>query len=83
VISTLLFAISNIPMLRKAIKTKEVRSYSRSFLVLSNVGNAVHWLYIAALPLGPIWVLHTFYSISMAVMLLWYVRQGGRRLAPC
>jgi hypothetical protein len=26
------------------------------------------------LPAGPIWVLHTFYLVSTALMLIWYLR---------
>lgn len=73
-ISSMLFITGNIPMLFKAFKTKNMRSYSLSNIVLLNVGNVVYWLYISSLPLGPIWLLHSFYTVSMAFMLLWYLR---------
>ena len=56
-VSTVLFALSTMPMLIKAARTKELSSYSRGNLVLANVGNAVHSIYVlkpAARPdLGP------------------------------
>jgi uncharacterized protein with PQ loop repeat len=73
-ISTSLYMISNLPMLLKALKTRSLKSYSFSTLALCNVGNVVHWLYIAHLPFGPIWFLHGFTSVSSALMLSWYVK---------
>lgn len=70
--STAIFVSSNLPMLFKAIKTKDLKSYSLGNLVLSNLGNLVHWVYIASLPFGPIWFLHGFYTLVTAVMLGWY-----------
>ncbi len=74
VISTTVFAGGNIPMLVKALRTKDLRSYSLTMLLLSNFGNAFHWIYVVSLPMGPIWFLHTFYTISAGLMLLWYFR---------
>ena len=48
-------------------------------LVLATVGNAINSLYVFSLPLGPIWFLHTFYLISTAFMLGWYLRYGVRK----
>jgi hypothetical protein len=79
-VSTVLFAASALPMLIKAGRTRDLRSYSLSNIVLSNVGNAVHSIYVFNLPAGPIWVLHTFYLTSTALMLVWYLRFAiGRR----
>lgn len=75
ILSTVLFAASNIPMLLKAFRTKDLRSYSPLQIILSNVGNAVHWFYILGLPAGPIWILHGFYTVSTALMLIWYLQQ--------
>jgi hypothetical protein len=61
-------------MLVKAFRTKNLRSYSLSNIVLINVGNLIYWLYISNLPFGPIWVLHTFYTVAEIFMLLWYLR---------
>ena len=79
-VSTVLFAASTLPMLIKAGRTRDLRSYSLSNIVLSNVGNAVHSIYVFNLPAGPIWVLHTFYLASTGLMLAWYLRFAlGRR----
>ena len=73
-ISTSIFAVSHVPMLIRAFRTKDLHSYSAANLALSNLGNGFHWLYIASLPFGPIWFLHGFYTFAAAIMLLWYVR---------
>lgn len=75
--STVIFASSALPMLVKAERTKDLQSYSLSKLVLSNVGNAVHTVYVLHLPAGPIWVLHGFYVVTSALMLLWYLAGPG------
>src|SRR5262249_61328103 len=46
-----------------------------------NLGNAVHAVYVYSLPPGPIWLLHTFYLVSSALMLGWYLRYGLRQPA--
>jgi hypothetical protein len=81
-ISTSIFAVSHIPMLIRAFRTKDLRSYSPANLVLSNIGNAFHWLYIASLPFGPIWFLHSFYTLAAAIMLLWYLQHRSRWADP-
>jgi hypothetical protein len=35
-------------------------------------------VYVFNLPPGPIWLLHTFYIISSALMLTWSLRYGRR-----
>jgi uncharacterized protein with PQ loop repeat len=72
--STVLFAVSTLPMLIKAARTKELNSYSRGNLVLANVGNAVHSIYVFQLPAGPIWALHSFYIVASGLMLFWHLR---------
>ena len=72
-ISTMIFAASYLPMLVKAVRTKDLTSYSRSNLILTNLGNAVHSFYVFSLPAGPIWALHTFYLVSSALMTAWYL----------
>lgn len=82
VMSTSIFTLSHIPMLVRAYRTRDLRSYSPANLVLSNLGNAIHWLYIVNLPFGPIWFLHSFYTIVTGLMLFWYLRYqhaAGRR----
>jgi hypothetical protein len=76
-ISTVVFACSAMPMLRKAAVTKDLSSYSLGNIVLANLGNVVHSVYVFHLPIGPIWVLHGFYLVSSALMLFWYVRFAG------
>jgi hypothetical protein len=42
-------------MLVKAHRTRDLASYSLGNLLLANVGNAVHSVYVFSLPAGPIW----------------------------
>jgi hypothetical protein len=44
-VSTVVFACSTLPMLRKAAVTKDLASYSLGNIVMANVGNVVHSLY--------------------------------------
>ena len=73
-VSTLLFATSMLPMLVKAVRTKDLSSYSFSYLAMTNVANLVHSVYVFNLPLGPIWLLHGFYLTASVLMLVWFVR---------
>jgi hypothetical protein len=73
VISTLMFLASNLPMVVQAIRTRDLTSYSRGYLVLVNAGNAVYTVYVASLPAGPIWLLHLVYTAVSAFMLLAHV----------
>jgi hypothetical protein len=72
--STVIFAWSVLPMLAKAHRTRDLASYSLGNLVLANVGNAVHSVYVFSLPVGPIWVLHGFYLATSWLMLIWCLR---------
>jgi hypothetical protein len=72
-LSSLIFTLGTLDMLRKAWRTKDVRSYSVYQLLLNNIGNGVHWLYISSLPFGPIWLLHSFYTVSTLLMLTWWL----------
>jgi len=78
-ISTVAFAVSNLPMLRKALRTRDVSSYSLSSMAMINAANVVYSLYVFSLPIGPIWALHTFYLVSCGIMLVLCVRD---RRAP-
>jgi hypothetical protein len=80
-VSTAVFAGSVLPMLVKAAKSRDLSSYSVGNLVLANVGNAVHSIYVFHLPAGPIWFLHGFYLATSALMLFWWVRYRPRRRA--
>ncbi|MEV6412249.1 hypothetical protein [Kribbella sp. NPDC051718] len=77
-VSTLLFASSTLPMVLKAARTKDLSSYSLANLVLANIGNAVHCIYVVHLPVGPIWALHGFYVVTTGLMLLWCLRYRSR-----
>ena len=75
--STLIFAGSTLPMVVRAARTRDVSSYSRSHLFMTNAGNAVHTVYIASLPPGPVWLLHCMYVFVAAFMFA-----AHRRWAP-
>ncbi len=72
--STVIFVTSYMPMLVKAVRTKDLSSYSPTQLVLTNVGNVLYSVYVFSLPVGPIWALHSFYLVATALMLAWYFR---------
>lgn len=74
-ISSVIFAVSVLPMVVKAVRTRDLSSYSPGNLALANVGNLVHSVYVFSLPAGPIWVLHSFYLVTTAVMLVLYLTQ--------
>ncbi|MDG0868014.1 hypothetical protein [Candidatus Lucifugimonas marina] len=81
-LSTVLFAAGTLPMVLKAYVTKDLASYSFSNLLMANVGNMVHAVYVFSLPPGPIWILHIFYIATTGLMLLLYLRYGRRASAP-
>ena len=76
-VSTVVFIASYLPMLVKAARSHDLASYSAGNLVLANVGNAVHSVYVAQLPAGPIWALHSFYVVTSALMLIWHLHYVG------
>lgn len=71
-ISSIIFAIGQISMLVKVLKTRNLKSYTLSNLVLANLGNLIDWVYLVTVP-GPLWYLHSFFTITTAVMLLFYL----------
>jgi hypothetical protein len=73
-LSTVIFVLSTLPMLVKAARSKDLASYSLGNILLANLGNAVHTVYVVQLPVGPVWVLHSFHLLSTALMLFWYFR---------
>ena len=77
-ISTIIYACSILPMLVKAFQTKGLGSYSLGNIVMANVGNIIYSIYVFHLPAGPIWLLHTFYLVTTALMLIWYLRYQWR-----
>jgi hypothetical protein len=76
--STTLFVVSYLPMLYRALRTRDLGSYSRASLVLANIGNVVQAVYIYSLPVGPIWFLHGFYLAASALMLGLHIRHTHR-----
>lgn len=76
-ISTAIFALGTLPMLAKAARTHDLASYSLGNILLSNVGNVIHSLYVFNLAPGPIWILHSFYLLTSGLMLIWYLRYEG------
>ena len=83
--STTLFVVSYLPMLYRALKTRDLGSYSRPSLVLANVGNLVQAIYVYSRPVGPIWFLHGFYLCASALMLALHyrhIRSGSAASVP-
>ena len=70
-LATLVFALSTLPMLGKALRSRDLSSYSTGNLVLANVGNGLYSVYVFHLPPGPIWFLHGFYLLTSGLMLFW------------
>jgi hypothetical protein len=88
-LSAAIFVVSCLPMLVKAVRTRDLASYSRGQLALANVGNAVNSFYVFSLPVGPIWFLHLFNLACTLLMLVWHVRYvagptgSAPSLTPC
>ncbi len=61
-------------MVLKAARTRDLKSYSLAHILLANIGNVFHSVYVFNLPAGPIWLLHGFHVASTALMLIWYLR---------
>lgn len=72
-VSMAIFASSKVPMLKKALQTRDLHSYSIGHIVLSTSGNLAYWLYVISLPLGPIWLLQGFFTLADLLMLSIYV----------
>ena len=53
-VSTVVFVASYLPMLLKAVRSKDLSSYSASNLILANAGNVVHSVYVFSLPASSI-----------------------------
>lgn len=71
-----LFMISQLPMLIKAGRTKDLASYSLANLALANLGNVLYAFYVVHVPLGPVWAIHGFNLTTSGLMLFWYLRHG-------
>ena len=75
-LSSILFMSSSVPMVTKAIRTRNLRSYSLANILLANLGNLIYWVYVLALPAGPVWILHGFNTLVAVVMLALYLRHA-------
>ena len=73
-LSSLIFVSSNFPMLWKVLKTRDVKSYSLGQIILRNLGNLVYWIYVASLPVGPVWYLQGFFTFSGLILLACYLK---------
>ena len=73
-----IFMISQLPMLIKAGRTKDLASYSFANFGLANIGNVLYAVYVFQLPVGPIWFMHGFSMVVAALMLTWYLRYVPR-----
>jgi uncharacterized protein with PQ loop repeat len=73
-----IFIISQLPMLIKARRTKNLTSYSFANIGLANVGNALYAVYVFQVPVGPVWATHAFNLTTSGLMLFWYLRYGWR-----
>lgn len=73
IVSTCLFLLGEWPMLSQAFRTKDLALYSPGNILMANMGNAVHSIYVFHLPFGPVWLLHSFNLVSTALMLVWYL----------
>lgn len=71
-----IFMISQLPMLIKACRTKNLTSYSFANIGLANVGNVLYAVYVIQVPLGPVWAVHGFNLTTSGVMLTMYLRYG-------
>lgn len=78
-VAAVVFATANLPMVWKALRTHDVGSYSLGSIVMINGANAVYSLYVFSLPFGPIWLLHSFYLVASAIMLVLCLRQFHAR----
>jgi uncharacterized protein with PQ loop repeat len=77
-VSSTIFVMSTLPMLLKAFNTKDLRSYSFTNIMLSNIGNLIYAMYVYSLPVGPVWVLHGFNLVTTGLMLFWYLRYEAK-----
>lgn len=71
--STAIFASSKLPMLVKALRTRDLHSYSLGHIGMSAGGNLIYWLYMISLPFGPVWVLQAFFTLADFLMLTCYL----------
>jgi uncharacterized protein with PQ loop repeat len=76
--SPLLFMLAALPMLAKALRSRDLASYSLSHIVMMSLGYVVHAIYVYILPPGPIWALHRFWLVATGLMVVWYLKYEWR-----
>lgn len=74
IVSTGIFAVSTMPMVVKAARTRDLSSYSGGNLLLSNLGNVLYAMYIFSMPMGPAWALYGFNLTVSATMLVYWLQ---------
>jgi len=72
---TSVFMLSRVPMLGKAIRTRDLQSYSLAHLAMSACANLLFWIYVVGLPIGPVWILQIFFTVTDVTMLTLFVSQ--------
>jgi uncharacterized protein with PQ loop repeat len=77
-----IFMISQLPMLIKACRTKDLTSYSLANIGLANLGNVLYAVYLIQVPIGPVWAIHGFNVATSGLMLFWCVRYGRPKARP-
>jgi hypothetical protein len=75
-VAAAIFMLSQLPMLAKACRTRDLTSYSFANIGLANLGNLLYAVYVFHVPLGPVWAIHGFNSTTSGLMLFWYLRHG-------
>jgi len=75
---TSIFMLSRVPMLLKAVRTRDLSSYSLGHLAMSAGANLLFWIYVVGLAFGPVWILQIFFTVTDLTMLTLCVKQ--RRL---
>jgi len=74
IVSTGIFAVSTMPMVLKAARTRDLSSYSGGNLLLSNLGNVLYAIYVFSMPMGPAWALYGFNLTVSATMLVYWLQ---------
>jgi len=77
-VAAAIFMISQLPMLVKACRTKNLHSYSFANIGLANLGNLLYAVYVVQVPIGPAWAIHGFNVATSALMLVLYLRYAWR-----
>jgi hypothetical protein len=79
IVSTGIFAVSTMPMVLKAARTRDLSSYSGGNLLLSNLGNVLYAIYVFSMPMGPAWALYGFNLTVSATMLVYWLQYRTSR----